>query len=439
MTKKRIVACICSCVCVLSSTACTLGGKSTLLAEPIPVEALQYSEQTKEDFVDFKSKVNGFSSAFSQSVYQAQVQTGNFAISPISVFMALSLATECTAGNTKTELLSALNLDETLLRNNLSKLYRSLEKEYKSESVFGKKITGKLHVTNSIWIDESVIAKPDCLHILSKDYYCYAYSADFLKDTASANKALQNFVKKQMQKKINRDFNLSNQTLFSLINTLYLKDIWNFQGDDLSLTENTYEFHNQDGSVSSKKLLKSYYNLGRKYQTDTYSYFYADTYHNYKIKLIVPNDGYTIGDVFTQETLSTVNSVKDFNAEDEENLLRYHTRCLFPEYSASYYGDVKTILQNDFGIQDLFSIQDGDFTPLTDEKAVCDGVIHASTLEVNRKGIEGAAITVIPGAGAPGPDEYTDVFENFVVDKAFAFLITDPYDVTLFSGVIEKL
>jgi hypothetical protein len=60
-------------------------------------------------------------------------------------------------------------------------------------------------------------------------------------------------------------------------------------------------------------------------------------------------------------------------------------------------------------------------------------------LEVNRKGIEGAAVTIIPGAGAPGPDEYEDVYVDFLVNKAFGFILTDPYNTIIFAGVIYSI
>ena len=45
-------------------------------------------------------------------------------------------------------------------------------------------------------------------------------------------------------------------------------------------------------------------------------------------------------------------------------------------------------------------------------------------------------MTVLPKAGAPGPDEYTIVYKDFVVDKSFGFVLTDLFDTTLFTGVV---
>ena len=96
------------------------------------------------------------------------------------------------------------------------------------------------------------------------------------------------------------------------------------------------------------------------------------------------------------------------------------------------------MLIEDFRINSLFNKFSCDFSNLTEE-AYCTGVIHKCRLTVNKKGIEGAAATVIPGAGAPGPGEYVDVYYDFIVDRAFGFTITDRYGFTVFAGVIKNI
>ena len=134
------------------------------------------------------------------------------------------------------------------------------------------------------------------------------------------------------------------------------------------------------------------------------------------------------------------NVVDDYNATDEVNKVRYYTRCLFPEYKCAYNNTLDGVLREKFGINLLFEDpakygEGCDFSPLTDSGAYCGSVRHVTELTVNKRGIEGAAVTIIPGAGAAGPDEYETVYEDFIVDKAFGFVITDNYGTTLFSGV----
>ena len=69
----------------------------------------------------------------------------------------------------------------------------------------------------------------------------------------------------------------------------------------------------------------------------------------------------------------------------------------------------------------------------------CNSIKHTTTLNVNELGVEGAAVTVAELAGSAGPDDYTEVFLDFVVNKAFGFMITDPTGVVVFSGVVNTL
>jgi serine protease inhibitor len=76
---------------------------------------------------------------------------------------------------------------------------------------------------------------------------------------------------------------------------------------------------------------------------------------------------------------------------------------------------------------------------ITSEPVCCEGVIHKVSLTVDKKGIEGAAVVYIPGAGAAGPPPYEKVYHDFVVTGAFGFVITDTYGTVVFSGVINIL
>ena len=57
---------------------------------------------------------------------------------------------------------------------------------------------------------------------------------------------------------------------------------------------------------------------------------------------------------------------------------------------------------------------------------------------MNKKGIEGAAVTYMAACGNAGPGEYTTVYEDFVVNKEFGFILTYS-DSVVFSGVITNI
>lgn len=358
----------------------------------------------------------------------------NLAVSPVSVFLALGLAAECSAGTTKEEILTALKIDGNTLKKGYADFYRSIIAAYTDDE---GKVASCVNVTNSVWLDSHVEVKPACISSLSDNYFCYSYAADFMRDNKGANRAVRDFVKEQTRGLIDRDFQLSSDTLFSLINTLYLKDLWGKYGDDLEVIDKACDFLQGDGSVKKCNLLRGNYSEGRVYEGETFTHFYTSTSRGYKLKFIVPKDGHTLDEVFTKENLALIADFSDYHARDEEKNTVYMTRCLFPEFMAEYDRDVKPILY-DFGIKDLFSEQ-CDFSPMTDEVSFCKQVKHVAKLNVDRKGIEGAAVTVMQAPGDAGPQETTYVYSDFAVDRAFGFVLTDPFNTVLFSGAVNFL
>ncbi len=412
--------------------------ENALIQQSAKAEVLSYKEQTAESLNAFRLKADNFSARFTEKAFSVYEKEKNFAVSPVSVYAALALATECSAGNTRTELLSTLGVSYEELKDGIGTLYRSLNETHQQIGADGKEKTlGMVRLSNSIWLQKGVNAKKPCLDALSRDYYCDSYTVDFANDNENANKAVRQFAKEKTKGLIDKDFQLSTETVFALMNTLYLKDVWNTEGTDLTITQKEYSFACDNGNSKSERFLQGRYLAGRAYQTDRYSAFYTSTVNGYIIKFILPQAGYTVGDVFTAETLETVNGLRTWQEKDETTKTEYYTRCLFPEYEASYDDDLFPVLSS-MGVKALFSTS-CNMSALTDTPVFCEKVQHATKLEVNRKGIEGAAVTVVQGSNTSAPSERKKVYEDFLVDKAFGFILTDRYDVALFTGVVKNI
>ena len=59
-------------------------------------------------------------------------------------------------------------------------------------------------------------------------------------------------------------------------------------------------------------------------------------------------------------------------------------------------------------------------------------------LDVNEKGVEGAAVTVIAMEAAAAPDFTPKKFHDFVLNRAFGFIVTTPDDVVMFAGQVKN-
>lgn len=440
---KKIISFILALVLILSLSSCSIDlGFNKLVykkhfvataAEKINVSYLDYRQDGYAEFLD---KLDSFVARLSYEVYSDARSSKNFAISPISIYMALALATECASGETREEILNAVGVTYDEVKSFTKYLYAFSNRTFYSSG--GKwQISAREQLSNSIWADNDIKLNQSGVNNLANNYNCDLFSVDF--GGKKGNRAINAYIKDKTYGVIDGGVQLSPETLITLINVFYLKDIWNPYGNNLSFADKSYAFTNADGSTVNTNLLKGYYNHGKVYEGEGYTSFYTTTEHGYEIKFIVPADGYALDDVFTAENVYNINNVTDYGYVDDENRLLHNTRVLFPEYNASFDGNIANTLREDFGIEKLFSFYDCDFSNITDETVACEGVIHKCILEVNRKGIEGAAVTYIPGATSAGPGEYENVYHDFIVDRAFGFVITDSYDVVLFCGVVNSV
>ena len=441
---RRTLSVLCS-VLLSFGVACGKGenptsGNAALLAQPAAPTELSYPDRTNADYLAFKGNVDGFATRFANTAYQAYDGEENFAVSPLSVFSALSLAAEGAHGVTRSEILNALGASYEELQTYYSALYREVSvthTEYNDDDT--TTYSGEVTLSNSLWLQQGIDFRQAGLDVLANKYHAYSYLADFCNENEKANQALTAFIKEQTHGLIEKNYELSDKTLLALVNTLYLKDGWLMHGD--LPTTAPYTFTNADGSTHTTPLLQGKYVSGRVQEQENYSLFYTATLNNYKLKFILPKDGYTVADVFTADVLAEVSATKSFGGSDYENNIDYYTRCLFPEFEAEYDENIRTLLQT-MGIQSLFNEYSCDFGGLLDEywrgKVYCEKVQHTTKLFVDKTGIEGAAVTVI-GIGESAPETRQEVFYDFVIDRAFGFVITTPNNVTLFSGVVEHL
>lgn len=438
---KGIIAVSCTALSVFGLSACNKDGliNATVLGEPIKTTELEYQERKENNFSSIKESAERFAADFAALAYKNYEKEENFVVSSISVYMALSLAAQCTAGETQSQILSALGITYDKLYAQFSDYYRSVIAEYTDWVEMDKKVqTGMISLSNSIWLDNHATAKKECINALADKFYCHSYQVQFADDNKSANEAVQQFVKENTKGLIDKNFQLPGETVFTLINTLYLKDVWNTFGRELTLTDNVYNFAQYDGGIKNIKLLNGYYNYGRAVESESFKTFFTKTENGNRIDFILPKDGYAVDDVFTSENIETVKSITSYNGVDHDRKQRFYTRCLFPEYTASYDGYIRAILAK-MGITDLFDAGKCNFSALTDDYAYCEDIIHAAKLKVDRKGIEGAAVTVLPACGSAGPDGYEEIYEDFVIDRSFGFVLSDWYGNTLFSGVVKNI
>ena len=439
----KLVALICALVITLTCSACEVFEfpyneepiDSTAFATPQQASDYSYSDYRSDDFKDFINDVADFSAKFTRAVYNGKKSNDNYVVSPVSVFSALALAAACTSGDSRQQILDAFGMDYQTLKKNFPILYSRLNYSVERDG----RLTSQVMFSNSIWMNSNLPFNESVVDELANNFYSHGYLEDFENDNAKATKDIENFISNATKGLIEPTLDIPTDTLALLINTLYLKDVWSLDGEDLPFTSDQKTFTKVDGTTVLKKLLKGYYEGGKPVVEQKYSHFYAQTSNGYKIKFIVPNHGYTLDDAWTPSNIEKITTFNSYETVNHEKMERYYTRCLFPEFKADYDKNITGILKNTFGIKKIFNPSECDMSPLTPHKpAWAESVTHVATLTVDKTGIEGAAVTMMLN-GAAGPDVYTDVYFDLLVDKAFGFIVTDSYNIPLFTGTVNNI
>ena len=409
---------------------------SAVIKNPEKVKHLTsvYQYYSDQKYQDFTKKVKEFSvklsSAFAK--YQIKENKTNFSCSPLSAFLCLGLGVTSSNGNTQKEILDAFNLDYDTFKKYYNVYFDDL-----IISASNSENKSSLSLSNSVWLDKECKTVNSGLEELKNDNYCYSFHTDFKNQNKKANEQVREFIKDKTNGLIDRDFGFGPDTLLLLINTLYLFDSWNESDSDLPYAEKSgeeYVFTNSDGSKSNKKLLRGYYYDGKPQESETYTSFYTYT-NNFKLYFMVPNEGNKINDIFTTDNISQVIDSSKYVYKDKELNIEYSTRVFFPEFEVETQSLLNDVLKEEFNINTMFSLA-CDFSKITKDSTFVSRVIHDTKLIVNKKGIEGGAVTIIEsrdGSSGPIETEYAD----FLVNKEFGFILSS--NGILFSGIINNI
>lgn len=410
---------------------------SKLLRSPEGLDhKYSYEDISSPEYLAFKEKIKAFSSKLSEAFVKDSYTSGkNLTFSPLSVELCLGLAVRSAKGQTRQEMLDAFGVDYETFNKYYKLFYNENNKVFLNEE---DKYQGEISLTNSIWIDDEVTLKEEGLDALQNDYYCYSYETDFNHNNEGANLAIKEFINEKTKGLINPDLKLSDYTVFILMNTLYMKDMWSRLGDELEYAPIDYKFTNSNGLKSDKRLLSGNYTSGKVLVTDDYSSFYASTAHGIKIHFIKPNNNKSLLDVFSKENINYVLDSNNYTYQDDDKKEEYYTKCIFPSFEVETSIELKEMMQRDIGIN-LFFSDSCDFSNLSPFSVKCDSLLHIAKLIVDKKGTEGAAVTIMEMTPTSMPYEpYKRVYDTFSVDQEFGYVLSYN-DTVLFSGVVTNI
>lgn len=153
---------------------------------------------------------------------------------------------------------------------------------------------------------------------------------------------------------------------------------------------------------------------------------------------MLPNEGYTVDDVFTKQMIDGYSNVKYYSEEQNNKgqTVRYESKIAFPEYEAEFDNDVFETFRNTYNIGDL-SVSKDVYT--NNEPVEMGKIIHTTKVEVKKDSVKGAAATAIEMGSGAAPSEIVYHYETLRLNKPFVYTIYNPAGVKLFEGAVYNI
>jgi len=340
----------------------------------------------------------------------------NYVISPLSISIALGMAWNGAAAETKAEMTSLLGMSETpdsLINQYYEVMQKSLPVVDSSTMV---------NIANSLWYTTDFVVKPSYLKV-NQDYFdAQIRSIDFLqpwaKDTINA------WVDAKTNHLIPTIVESTQDQVMYLINAVYFKGAWVIPFDPKETY--TASFNKQKGGTTQVKMMSMLDTLD---YAETNNAQYLDlAYGNgaYSMTLVLPKSGFSTSDVLTNMNSASWN-------EAIEGLTTRKVQVYMPRFKVECNFDLIPTLKS-LGMKLAFTDM-ANFSGISDRGVKISDVKHKTYVEVTEKGTTAAAVTSIGF-------EYTSMpsYPTFNANKPFLFFIRENGSkVILFAGKIANV
>ena len=419
---KRNGACILASVLVLTVLLSGCAGKGG--AAHAITKADYPNVQAKSEPDRYAGTVNGFLTA-SIPTYLSGAGSDNRVYSPLNVYMALSMLTELSDGNTRAQILDLLDAEDVLTQRQRAKTL------WNNNYLTGDK--GECVLANSLWLNQDVEYVKSTLETLATDYYASSFQGKI--GSAGFDRALQSWLNEQtggLLKKQAGGVTMPPDTVMAIASTVFFKGTWGskFNPDATSAEV----FHAPDGDLTCDFM----------HGTKTSPYFWGEHFAAAQLPFsnmrtmffILPDEGVT-PDVLLDdpEFLSFLTDERDEWANQKNATVSFS----LPKFDVLSDIDLLPGLAA-LGVTDALDRTASDFSPMTTDKMLTESGIwvsqakHAARVTVDEDGCVAVAYTVIGASGGSAPPEER---VNFVLDRPFLFAITGPDNLPLFTGVVN--
>lgn len=380
----------------------------------------KYNSNRRKLAIDIDKYSGFYSKLISSSLSECDKE--NRVISPVNLYIAASMLAEVSDGETRRQILGALDVDS------IEELRENAKTLWDTNYIYDR--TKKQILSSSLWLNKDVRFKKPALKALAKYYYTDSFSGDF--GDPDTTRDMQSWLSKRTGGLLDEqigDIKLDESGIMDILTTVYFSAKW--QGEFNQKYNERLVFHSPSGDVEAE-FMCHFIDDRDYYRGESYGAAYKDFKGGGRMWLILPDEGSTVEEVISKGRL-----VDTLLTGKQDNVEQVMLNLKLPKFDVS--SDID--LSNSFkamGIENAFDINSADFSAITSQTNACvSKVNHAARVIIDEEGCKAAAFTEILLVGAAAPVEKRQV--DFILDRPFIFIIESDVGQPLFIGVVNNV
>ncbi len=348
---------------------------------------------------------------FEEKLLSKMPQDKNYMVSPFSLKMALAMAANGADGETQSEILKALDIDDLYAYNAQSKVLLGTIAENA-----GQEGMPVFEIANSIWLKEdynngqfkNVKFNGDFKNIIAEKF---GGTSDVVNNDNKLKK-INGWVKEKTHDKIDSIIEADSDFIAALINAVYMKAQWQNQFSESATYKEPFTDRNGDKT-----------DIDFMHETAYYSYYGDET-----VQLIeIPYKG----NLSMYIVLGDNSRFYEMKQKTESK----RVALSMPKFKIeSTFDNMGDIVKN-MGINLAFSPTRAQFPKMLTPAPEClwiDDIIQKTYIDVDENGTEAAAVTAIMMKATSVMQEPEPI--EFKADKPFTYFICDDNGNTYFMG-----
>jgi serpin B len=321
---------------------------------------------------------------------------GNLIMSPISITEALGMTYAGAAGDTATQIATALDFTLPVATTESAMDRLDLDLAGDGAHATNKNDPFQIHVVDALWAQKGIAFQQPYLDTLATDYGAGVFVEDFASDPDAATDQINDYVSNATDKTIPDLIppgDITGETIFVLTDSIYFQAAWATPFDPRATAQGS--FTRDDGSVVRVSMMN---------QDDGVSFGSGSDY----VVAELPYDGNTVAMYAIEPTDTSTGAIGRFEASlDAAKLASVFSSVVgtgaslqMPKVTYTSKFDLVAPLEA-LGMVDAFD--NPDFSAMTSTQVGITDVVHQGYLKVDETGTVASGATGVIGTGGAAP------------------------------------